>query len=630
MLATLLALSLSLAPSSQGAPEPTDAELRRAHALLSGVWEYVEYVDSGDSIGMELLRRRFARDGHLTIGNRVFETRSPDGGEPSLKGYRINPAAVPMQIDFTTEDDRIQRGIYRFEGDELVLCYAKNDGAPRPDSFASPAGSNLVLARLKIATVDGGSAPKLDETPSIPAPRFGSRAAFDDAPRPTADQLRRDQDLLTGMWKFASLVDDGQSLGAGLIAKSVASGGKLTISNRSVEFVEPDTSRSRVLTYRINPAADPKQLDIINEDGQLFRGIYRFTGNDLVVCLKHRDNGARPIAFSSEAGSDDMLMTFHAADPEPPAALRIEAPTAAATAPESEFRAARPTAARTEEVQDAPRTIKTVAATASDWVPTPTRRPTERELEQAHAVLAGVWDIESVVNNGETYNAALVREKLARDGKVEIGERALRVITPETGERRISAFKINPLTSPRQIDVISSLDRTMPGIYRVEGDELVICLHRGDDAVRPTAFEAPGGSENLLIRLKMASPAPSPEPAPPSPEELRAEKDARVRGMLIGSWVTTDKDGTVTTVLRPDGTYISTRQWRRNRLFKDNQSTTQGRWSYAQGLVKADVRSATDSKMLGRSFAARVQSIGDETMVATDFLGQTKNYRKLR
>ena len=42
----------------------------------------------------------------------------------------------------TTQFDEVLKGIYRFNGDELMVCLAKSDGDDRPTVFEAPTGSN--------------------------------------------------------------------------------------------------------------------------------------------------------------------------------------------------------------------------------------------------------------------------------------------------------------------------------------------------------------------------------------------------------------------------------------------------------------------------------------------------------
>jgi uncharacterized protein (TIGR03067 family) len=65
-------------------------------------------------------------------------------------------------------------------------------------------------------------------------------------------------------------------------------------------------------------------------------------------------------------------------------------------------------------------------------------------------------------------------------------------------------FTHDPKKDPGEIDISEDAagkgTRTMKGIYKIEGDTLLICLTR--DGERPKTFESPAGSPNVLVTLK--------------------------------------------------------------------------------------------------------------------------------
>ena len=122
MLRLLLPILLSaIAPGDDGR-KPTDAELQRAHEMLAGSWQFLSINDKGEKLGPRLVETRFARDGILTIADRQMTIANPVTGEERTASYRIDPSKSPRRIDLITRDDRMLRGIYKFEGDNLVLC----------------------------------------------------------------------------------------------------------------------------------------------------------------------------------------------------------------------------------------------------------------------------------------------------------------------------------------------------------------------------------------------------------------------------------------------------------------------------------------------------------------------------
>jgi uncharacterized protein (TIGR03067 family) len=81
----------------------------------------------------------------------TFLDKGKERGTGSLK---LDPGKSPAHLDFTYEDGPAKgttlKGIYKFEGDTLTLCYG-GFGEDRPAEFASKAGSGTILIVQKRA-----------------------------------------------------------------------------------------------------------------------------------------------------------------------------------------------------------------------------------------------------------------------------------------------------------------------------------------------------------------------------------------------------------------------------------------------------------------------------------------------
>lgn len=430
---------------------------------------------------------------------------------------------------------------------------------------------------------------------------LGALFTGDDGWKPTDAQLERARQMLAGSWQFVSINDKGEKLGPKLVETRFARDGILTIADRQMTIVNPVTGEERTAAYRIDPSKNPRRIDLFTADDRILRGIYKFENDNLVFCLQPAEGKAVPQDFSSPDDSDLIL-------------VRLKALSAASATPASN-------------------------SGGSRLVPAGRNRgPGEGELRRAHELLSGEWNILSMTDDGEVLAPDLIRAKFAENGKVQIGTRGIAIVSPKSGERRLSAIRIDPSKSPSEIDVTTQFDEVLKGIYQFNGDELVLCLAKHDEDDRPTSFSAPAGSGDMLFKLKMATMERSAEPAKPvarpaaRPADTSKDTDGPIRGRIVGAWLLTDFQGSLTLVFRKDGTFAATRTWRSGlkRLFDGNTTTSEGRWSYGNGMLDAFVTSTQDPKLLSRNYNYWVQSVGDSTMVVKSTFGEIRTARRLR
>jgi uncharacterized protein (TIGR03067 family) len=141
-LAILLAGIAVAAPS--GAPdEPKKSDLDR----LQGTWTTIAVEFDGnkvpsDQIGM--VKTRFK--------DKTY-SQSLAGKEVETGGFAIDPSKDPKTIDMKiltgADAGKDQPGIYKFDGEQLVLCVAQPGAPKRPASFDSK-GSGSAIITMKL------------------------------------------------------------------------------------------------------------------------------------------------------------------------------------------------------------------------------------------------------------------------------------------------------------------------------------------------------------------------------------------------------------------------------------------------------------------------------------------------
>lgn len=110
--------------------------------------------------------------------------------------------------------------------------------------------------------------------------------------------------------------------------------------------------------------------------------------------------------------------------------------------------------------------------------------------------LQGSWTASSGEKEGRNAPAAGLKDlKMTFSGEG---------FTWKTGDKETEGtFSLDETKAPREISM-SAGGKKLDGIYRLEADELKICVGIGDD--RPTAFVTKAGAKSLLLVLKRQKP----------------------------------------------------------------------------------------------------------------------------
>jgi uncharacterized protein (TIGR03067 family) len=144
------------APTPDNPPKVVTAEVKEELKALEGTWEPTRYTTGGKSTPAEILGeiRRVAE------GDFVYWTRK--GKRFAGTHVTLDPSLKHKSIDVVADGgkyrDKVVKGIYKLDGDELTICMAAPDG-PRPDSFEAGADDGRTLMVFRKATPEA-KAPK--------------------------------------------------------------------------------------------------------------------------------------------------------------------------------------------------------------------------------------------------------------------------------------------------------------------------------------------------------------------------------------------------------------------------------------------------------------------------------------
>ncbi len=123
------------------------ADLPKGNEDLRGTW-IVESV----RMAIEPLTwlEEGAKGGTLVITADQIQFKGERGTESWP--YTLDPTKKPAAIDFSEENKKITRGIYKLEGDKLTICLANYPDKKRPTEFKAkpdPDGQGLLVLKRK-------------------------------------------------------------------------------------------------------------------------------------------------------------------------------------------------------------------------------------------------------------------------------------------------------------------------------------------------------------------------------------------------------------------------------------------------------------------------------------------------
>jgi uncharacterized protein (TIGR03067 family) len=265
---------------------------------LEGEWA----VTNLETDGASMPAAAFARS-RLLIDGDSFRMESPEATYEGI--FNIGVEYEPMQIDIEfvegPEAGEWSYGIFALDGDALTFCLGLV-GSPRPEAFATSAGSGHALEHLyrvahaRPAGVTGG-------TPSS-APKNRTRAAATDVDE-AAFELKMTPLLerLQGQWAPTSLVTAGKPMEEQWLAY-----GSRTQTGNETKVVFGGQTMVHAL-MRIDETVSPVAIDYLNigkGTRTVSHGVMEIDASEWRICMASAGD-PRPADFSCDKGSGRTL-----------------------------------------------------------------------------------------------------------------------------------------------------------------------------------------------------------------------------------------------------------------------------------------------------------------------------------
>ena len=134
--------------------------------------------------------------------------------------------------------------------------------------------------------------------------------AHGQAPSAVDTELER----VRGHWRVIELLENGQEIPDDQMQYWLPGGGNLEIVDYTVLFESPLSGAKTTREFRIDPTSYPKRITIKNKDTETGKGIYKFDGGKLVVCIS-RDVSQVPTEFAAPKDSARALVVMEKYEP---------------------------------------------------------------------------------------------------------------------------------------------------------------------------------------------------------------------------------------------------------------------------------------------------------------------------
>jgi uncharacterized protein (TIGR03067 family) len=118
--------------------------------------------------------------------------------------------------------------------------------------------------------------------------------------------------------------------------------------------------------------------------------------------------------------------------------------------------------------------------------------------------LEGTYVLVGMEAGGQPFPADLIAKSPETERTIKIT--GTQFIPTKKGKEEVANYKINTSKTPYQIDLTSKgkdKEEKMMGIFKVEGDKLIICMVESDKAEdRPKEFKTTKGGKTLILTLQ--------------------------------------------------------------------------------------------------------------------------------
>lgn len=242
--------------------------------------------------------------------------------------------------------------------------------------------------------------------------------------------------------------------------------------------------------------------------------------------------------------------------------------------------------------------------------------------------LQGKWEVVDLVEDGKVVPRSAIEEWLPSGGKFQIEDNAVVFVSPHDGKKHVRLFALDQTQNPKGIELQTQSRKDAVGIYKFDGEQVVLCLIDPLDGERPTEFQSKVGSNRILMTLQRPGAKPpvatAAEPKAGESKSVKLLSDAEAAKLLVGVWKYSDSIGALILSINANGTFQTTREVQEIRLFQKvfvQSPVSAGKWSIKNGTITFHVTGSVHRDRVDDKFQFSLRSINEKEMLFVDFFG---------
>jgi RNA polymerase sigma factor (sigma-70 family) len=193
------------------------------------------------------------------------------------------------------------------------LCFAAGDvaagGLASAQAVALTKGvlHTMFLSKLKIVAALILSVAFLGGTGGVAYRTLAVEPATVDEKDQKADKAKEDKDAILGDWKVVGVEVEGKD-GSDTEKGARFKGATLAVTGDKIELKSGE--KSLTITYKLDPAAKPKTIDLDNGGGKSWMCVYSLDGTKLMICWPQDPGGDRPTMVGTKEGSKSFMLVL--------------------------------------------------------------------------------------------------------------------------------------------------------------------------------------------------------------------------------------------------------------------------------------------------------------------------------